>query len=251
MKRTNFSKHLLFDVKVAMLTVFFCTLVLLDAQERPATGFVPSKKNKTEKNADSVDVEPENIYVVKEQSTAEKTAKNLKTSSFADKDKHINEKAVAVMIDKKSVKYIYANGDIEIREGGTLPWRNKNPGAIRIDTNALGKANGFAVYESEQAGRQGIKNLLRGEGYRNLTLRAAVFKYAPPHENDTKKYQADLKRMTGLDLGKYLRDLTEEELEVVVSTIKVIEGWVPGKVTYINGPKIKQNMMNNLKQITK
>lgn len=141
------------------------------------------------------------------------------------------ESGVKIVVGKKYVKYIYKDGTTELREGGTLPWRNKNPGAIRKSGMAVAKANGFAVFASEDDGFEALRILLRGENYRNLTLKSAIFKYAPPHENNTTKYQSDIKRLTGVDLNRKLCDLNNEEFERVVKTIKQIEGWVPGKLT--------------------
>ena len=143
----------------------------------------------------------------------------------------VNESGVRIVTGKKCVKYIYPDGSTETRQGGTLPWRHKNPGAIRQNSKAVGKASGFAIFESEEAGMDALRALLRGKGYRDLTLKAAVFKYAPPHENDTKRYQSNIKRLTGLDLDRKLCDLNDTELECVVKTIKQLEGWVPGQIT--------------------
>ena len=149
---------------------------------------------------------------------------------------------VKIVLGKKTVKYIYQDGTVEIRQGGTLPWRNKNPGAIRKSDMASGMANKFAVFASEEVGFEALRALLRGENYRNLTLKSAVFKYAPPHENDTRKYQSDIKRLTGLDLNRKLCDLNEEEFERVVKTIKQIEGWVPGKLTRTEAPTVTDTL---------
>ena len=153
------------------------------------------------------------------------------------------ELTVKIITGKKMVKYIYSDGRIEVRQGGTLPWRNKNPGALRGASNAIGRANGFAVFASEEDGIESLRTLLHGENYRNLTIKSAIFKYAPPHENDTKRYQANVKKLTGLDLNIKLCDLTEEEMDRVIKTIKRLEGWVPGKLTYIEPQQIQQNQI--------
>lgn len=139
---------------------------------------------------------------------------------------------IKIVTGKKRVEYIYSDGSAEIREGGTLPWRNKNPGALRSGKRQIGTANKFAVYATEEDGIQDLKALLCSENYYNLTLQEAVFKYAPPHENNTTRYQANIKRLTGLDLNTKLCELTDEELDCVIKTIKCLEGWTPGKLTY-------------------
>lgn len=160
----------------------------------------------------------------------------------------VDSTRVRIVTGKKTVKYIYPDGSIEIRQGGTLPWRNKNPGALESSKTAIGKANRFAVFASEKEGMDAIRILLLGDSYRNLSLKDAVFKYAPPHENNTKKYQNDLKRLTGLDINRKLCDLNDEEMESVVKTIKQLEGWKAGRVTFIASPQ--RQVIDTLNQRT-
>lgn len=180
-------------------------------------------------------------------SKTEKTSVT-KTDNAKEKTDFDERHGIKIVVGKKSVKYIYQDGTIEIREGGTLPWRNKNPGAIRKSNMASSKANGFAVFASEEMGFDALRALLRGEHYRNLTLKTAVFKYAPPHENNTTKYQSDLKRLTGLDINRKLCDLNDEEFERVLKTIKYLEGWVPGKTTMMESQTVKDTLINAMQQ---
>lgn len=168
-----------------------------------------------------------------------KPAKKLATGKPKTKRTEIVDPTrVRIVTGKKMVKYVYPDGSVEIRQGGTLPWRNKNPGALESSKTAIGKANRFAVFASEEEGLAAIKVLLLGNNYRDLSLKDAVFKYAPPHENDTKKYQNDLKKLTGIDINRKLCDLTDEEMERVVETIKQLEGWCVGRITRIASPQI-------------
>ena len=159
-----------------------------------------------------------------------------------------NPYGITIVTGKKMVKYIYPDGSIEIRQGGTLPWRNKNPGALENSKNAIGKANRFAVFASEEEGMASIKVLLLSDSYRNLSLKDAVCKYAPPHENNTKKYQNDLKKLTGVDIERKICDLNDEEMERVVQVIKQLEGWRVGKLTYIESPQ--KQIIDTLNQRT-
>ena len=191
----------------------------------PSTYVVKDLRNELSKtkNDESVTLDSLNKFLVA--NPVKTTEPNTeKTVEKADSE-------VKIVTGKKSVKYIYKDGTVEIREGGTLAWRNKNPGALRSGNNAVGMANKFAVFASEEEGMTAMKTLLRSDKYCNLSLKAAIFKYAPPHENNTTKYQSDLKRCTGLDITRKLRDLNEEELERVAQTIKKLEGWKPGKLT--------------------
>ena len=162
---------------------------------------------------------------------------DVKAAPVADKLVSKTDSEIKIIVGKRTVKYVYKDGTVEIREGGTLAWRNKNPGALRGASTAVGKANKFAVFATEEEGMAAMKDLLRSDKYCNLSLKAAIFKYAPPHENNTKKYQSDLKKYTGLDITRKIRDLNEEELERVAQTIKRLEGWVPGKLTVVEAQK--------------
>ena len=163
----------------------------------------------------------------------------------------------------KWVKYTADDGSGFIRTGGSRTWRNMNPGAIRPGRicnqyGACGSAGGFAVFPTEEHGMNALRALLQSESYANLTIAAAVYKYAPPSDhNDTKSYQRKLSRMTGLSLNKKMGQLTPEELDCVVNTIKILEGWKAGtnemfdagnKTSSIN-PKLMELMKyNSIKQ---
>jgi hypothetical protein len=133
------------------------------------------------------------------------------------------------------VKYTAEDGSGFIRKGGSRTWRNMNPGAIKPGKicnqyGACGSAGGFAVFPTEEQGMKALRALLKSDRYANLTVAAAIYKYAPPSDhNDTRSYQRKLSKMTGISLNKKLNQLTPEEMERVVNTIKVIEGWKPGK----------------------
>lgn len=260
MKYIRIFDYLPRDTKTVFATVVLSTLTF---QIKQNDSKVPKaslpKPNVSAFNMLTAENLMHNTYVIKNfQSEVDKTnnAKNIGTDSLnnivpiksvesdsvkpatnIEKDVSNAGSEVKILASGKKVKYIYNDGTIEIREGGTLAWRNKNPGALRSSDKSVGKANRFAVFASEEEGMEAMKALLRGEKFCNLSLMAAVAKYAPPHENNTKKYQADLKRLTGLDLNLKLRDLTEEELDRVAQTIKKIEGWVPGKLTRIEAQK--------------
>ncbi len=132
------------------------------------------------------------------------------------------------------VIYTDASGGGIRRTGGSRAWRNQNPGNIRDSKfarrmGAIGAAGGFAVFPDAETGARAIAALLTGNSYRNLTVADAIARYAPPHENDTAAYQQNLARLTGIDIGIYIRDLTKDQLNAVVSAIRRVEGWTPGR----------------------
>ena len=260
MKYIKIFDYLPKDTKTVFATVVLSTLTFQVKQDDSKTTDASlSKPNVSAFNILSAEKLINNTYVIKSFQTEINKAKHnknigadslndvllvkpvenneTKVDPVVEKDVSNANSNVKIIAGKKSVKYIYKDGTIEIREGGTLPWRNKNAGALRSASSAVGKANKFAVFATEEEGMAAMKDLLRSDKYCNLSLKAAIFKYAPPHENNTKKYQSDLKKYTGLDITRKIRDLNEEELERVAQTIKRLEGWVPGKLTVVEAQK--------------
>ncbi|MEN5116924.1 TIGR02594 family protein [Luteimonas sp. TWI662] len=131
----------------------------------------------------------------------------------------------------------HADGSVETRSGGTLAWRNHNPGNIRAGDfanahGALGTGpGGFAVFPDRATGERAIGALLQGASYRDLSINNAIHRYAPPVENDTNAYQRTIERLTGLDSGRSIASLSAAELARVVGAIQVVEGWQEGHVT--------------------
>ncbi len=131
---------------------------------------------------------------------------------------------------------IERDGTIETRSGGTLAWRNNNPGNIRsgnfADKNGAidSGPGGFAVFPDGDTGNAAIEKLLKDETYRDLSVKNAIKRYAPPVENDTDAYQAAIKHSTGLDIERKISDLDDSELDKVVSAIRQHGGWKAGDV---------------------
>lgn len=145
---------------------------------------------------------------------------------------------VNAIAHKYDVVYTHADGNQLRRSGGTRAWRNNNPGCLRysdftVTQGAIGQAGGFAVFPDENTGMQAICALLKSNKYINLTISQAIFKYAPPHENDTNSYKMNLRKITGMPTTTKLSDLNEEQIMLVASAIKTVEGWKPGKETFI------------------
>jgi uncharacterized protein (TIGR02594 family) len=130
-----------------------------------------------------------------------------------------------------------ADGSTETRSGGSLAWRNNNPGNIRAGdfatrNGAIGTGpGGFAVFPDRATGERAISALLQGNTYRNLSVMAAISRYAPPVENDTTQYQNNVRSWTGLDTTRTISSLSATELRQVVNAIQRMEGWTPGTVT--------------------
>ena len=205
----------------ALATVILMTMVYSD-NAKTRVNFFDAFKQKHTKS--SVPVQPKSeidsvaVYRFKEQ---------LET---------VHPRVIEAFRTENGVRYVFANGEIVERSGGTIAWRNNNPGCIRYSGNsirmgAIGKANNFAIFPDEQTGMRAIRTLLLSDAYCNLNIIDAITKYAPPHENDTESYIRKLCRIVGVPRTMKICDLDAEQMDCVVNTIRRLEGWVPGEQT--------------------
>ena len=137
---------------------------------------------------------------------------------------------------KRTLIFINDRGQKIKRVGGTISWRNNNPGNIRTSSftkknGEIGQAGGFAVFPSLEIGMNAIKKLLRSKSYNNLTIEKAISRYAPDGDgnNNEKVYQKRLGHLTGLNINLVLNSLSNEQLDKVANAIKIIEGYNIGK----------------------
>lgn len=127
------------------------------------------------------------------------------------------------------IKYANKNGTGFIRHTGSIPWRFLNPGALRGSSlqcaSIYTKPNGyFAAFESAEVGKKALHLVLTGDAYKGRTIAQAMYKYAPPAENNTVQYVNKL-RNKGIDVNKVLPNLTQSEWEQLENAIMTLEGW--------------------------
>jgi hypothetical protein len=129
------------------------------------------------------------------------------------------------------------DGTKEVREGGSISWRNNNPGNVRAGSfakehGAIGEAGGFAVFPDEATGEKARADLLFGSAskYRELSLKDAIYRYAPPSENDSKAYLETILKATGAREDTRMNDLRPEQQNALLLAMKKHEGWKEGKV---------------------
>ncbi|MGB9748756.1 MAG: hypothetical protein ACP5H9_01945 [Candidatus Woesearchaeota archaeon] len=91
---------------------------------------------------------------------------------------------------------------------GTQGWGyyNKNPGNLR-GYGTLGERGGYAYFRTWKDGIKALIDLL-SEKYSNLSVRKAVYTYAPPSENDTIKLTNDIVNVTKKALRRVYNYLT-------------------------------------------
>lgn len=143
---------------------------------------------------------------------------------------------------------VYEN---EARKGGSLAWRNNNPGNIRAGSFAdahgayAGKASGgFAVFASQQQGFDAIVALLKTATYSNKTIAKAISTYAPSADsNDPVAYAANIEKWTGMKADTVMSTLTDEQLGQVATAIKREEGSIEGTTVPRSDPSLPSNVL--------
>ena len=155
-------------------------------------------------------------------------------SSSANLKKYESKDAYA---DGRATVYRTPDGKLVRREGGSLAWRNNNPGNIRAGAfakslGAIGVGpGGFAIFPDAETGARAVGALMRTQNYKNLSIADAIARYAPPSENNTAAYQAAIRKQTGLDSTRKISTLSDAELGRVVNAIRQHEGWKEGKTS--------------------
>ncbi len=128
-----------------------------------------------------------------------------------------------------SVIYTDAEGKQWRFEGGSRPWRNQNPGNlvsgnVSKRNGAIGVAGGFAVFPDYQVGHGALLDSLKNV-HGNKDIPSLMKVYAPPQENETKKYIAFIRKRTGVKGSKKIKDFSEKEFETLWQAIEKMEGW--------------------------
>ena len=126
--------------------------------------------------------------------------------------------------------------DTEARKGGSLAWRNNNPGNIRNGSFADGQgayagksSSGFAVFPTAQQGFDAIVALLKTPTYSGKTIAKAISTYAPSADsNDPVAYAKHIEQWTGLQADTVMSTLSDEDLGKVAAAIKRQEGSIEG-----------------------
>ena len=120
------------------------------------------------------------------------------------------------------------------KEGGTVAWRNNNPGNLE-DGNFARKHGGFdsggrfAAFPTPEAGIAAQKALLLTPKYQSRSIREMMMSYAPPHENNTEGY---LKHILpkGRSPTDKMSSLSSSELDYVLSRMHEKEGIEAGRI---------------------
>lgn len=162
---------------------------------------------------------------------------------LASADTSASDFTSAEVTGTKTVRYTAKDSTTLVKKNGSIAWRQNNPGNISNgpfaeSQGAIGKGDRFAIFASEQKGFDAIVALLTGPTYRDLSLEAAITKYAPPQENDTAAYIAFLTAQTGISKSEILRELLNSQIKALAKGIQKHEGWIVGSEirTGVNQP---------------
>ena|SRR5690348_463962 len=73
---------------------------------------------------------------------------------------------------------------------GALPTRDNNPGDLRHSPHSdhPDDPNGIGVIDTPEDGWADLERQLRLYADRQMTIRAAIYQFAPPTENDSERY---------------------------------------------------------------
>lgn len=112
---------------------------------------------------------------------------------------------------------------------GDRATRNNNPGNIEAGSyanskGAIGTDGRFAVFGNRVRGTMAQTGLVFGPRYSNLTLRAAIEKYAPSFENNSAAYAAAVAAAAGVSLDTKMKDIPAAKRAAVVKGMQAVEG---------------------------
>jgi len=139
-------------------------------------------------------------------------------------------------INPPTVIYQFTNTNYVGYINGSIAWRGNNPGNIisaTNDPNKIGNNGRFAIFKNPTAGYNAIINLLEGKVYSNLTITDALKTYAPPIENPTDIYIANVVKAindSSVTASTKLSDLSSSNITKLADAIKTQEGWLVGTI---------------------
>ena len=133
-----------------------------------------------------------------------------------------------------------------VRRSGRRNWRNNNPGNIEYGSFSQGKGAispdpRFAIFPTYEQGRQAKSDLIfTTASYKDLTISAAIAKYAPAFENNTASYARQVISAASVPAARggpdaKMKDLNKVEQERVLDAMEKVEGFESGTVIELTG----------------
>ena len=125
------------------------------------------------------------------------------------------------------------------RVGGTLAWRNLNPGNLKYGNfarqfGALGKGWGnHSIFPTFEAGSYAMEMLLFGNQsvYHNLSIAQAIARYAPSADgNQPRRYAGFVAERTGVSVNTILGNLGPNHRQRMLDAMRTFEGFREGRI---------------------
>lgn len=144
--------------------------------------------------------------------------------------------------NSESLKLLGNDGVAYSRTGGTLAWRNLNPGNLKYGNfarsyGALGKGwGGHAVFPTFEAGNYAMEMLLFGGStvYVNMSILNAIRRYAPSDDprarNYPDQYANFVAQRTGVSVNTVLGELGPEHRQRMLAAMRTFEGFREGRI---------------------
>jgi len=133
--------------------------------------------------------------------------------------------------------------------GGTLAWRNNNPGnllpgRVPYKTALAVDRRGLAIFPSYAHGWTALREVLRSGTYGPLTIADAMAKYAPAGHggNDPVHYANLIRQHANLDPSRVVNTLDDAELERFMLAIKQVEGFREGTTYHRGDPNLPADL---------
>lgn len=129
----------------------------------------------------------------------------------------------------------------QTRTGGTIAWRNNNPGNMvwskggfaekhgAIGYTVAGDGNKTAVFATIEEGIAANRALLRSGGYKDLTIAQSALKWTGGNAAGT-TYAKDLADAAGVGLDAKIGDLSDEQLSALIAAKAKREGFSAGDI---------------------
>jgi len=188
------------------------------------------RQTRTEDMLKQVDDARKNVL---EETTAQQDAEYRRLQILKDK------KALGMPITQQDLTGDTTGNIIGNREGGSVSWRNNNPGNIKFGpfaeqygaTKGAAASDGgnWAVFPDEQTGIQAQKDLLTSPNYKDLSLDKALLRWS--NNGYDSKSLIETIGYTPTWQGKKTSQMSDAELNDLVEAMRKREGWKEGKIT--------------------
>lgn len=144
----------------------------------------------------------------------------LKREELFNKAKEENKKILPADIESyiKNIKVnLDTNGQLR-KWGNTLAIENNNPANLIYagQPGATKGRGGFAKFKTPELGFRAAVKQVEADQKRSLTLKDFIYKYSPPHENDTAKYLNYLENTLGITKKDKINTLDPIEIAKAV-----------------------------------